>query len=109
MAESSLNADTSNPTSTVEIHDEEAIHEVFQIPTRSLSWTFRSLFALASIVTGLCNVTIKQLLLPAQVGFLDPAHKFTTFALIASVGAFAGVVIAPLAGALSDRTVSRWG
>jgi MFS family permease len=109
MAESSLNTNIPDSISKEEVPAEEPIHEVFQIPTRSLSWTYRALFALASIVTGLCNVTIKQLLLPAQVGFLDPTNKFTTFALIASVGALAGVIIAPLAGALSDRTVSRWG
>lgn len=109
MAESSLNTNIPDAISKDEVPGEELIPEIFQIPTRSLGWTYRTLFALASIVTGLCNVTIKQLLLPAQVGFLDPANKFTTFALIASVGAFVGVIMAPLAGALSDRTVSRWG
>ena len=109
MAEPSVTSSMPDPIATQDVQSEEVLPEILRMPTRPLSWTFRLLFALASIVTGLCNVTIKQLLLPAQVGFLDPSNRFTTFALIASVGALAGVIMAPLAGALSDRTVSRWG
>ncbi len=109
MAEPSLTSSIPDPIPMNEGYSEEAVPEILRVPTRPLSWTFRSLFALASIVTGLCNVTIKQLLLPAQIGFLAPTNRFTTFAVIASIGALAGVIMAPLAGALSDRTVSQWG
>ncbi len=85
------------------------IPEIYRMPTRPVSWLFRTFFRLAAIIVGLCNVTIKQLLLPAQVALLDPTHYLTTFALIASVGGLAGVIGSPLTGALSDRTVLRWG
>ncbi|QBD81731.1 MFS transporter [Ktedonosporobacter rubrisoli] len=98
-----------DPSIAVAEQGAELFHEIFTEPTQSLSWAFRILFGLASTVTGLCQVTIKQLLLPNQVYLLDPVHRFTTFALIASVGAIAGVVISPLAGALSDRTTARLG
>ncbi|HZO75791.1 MAG TPA: MFS transporter [Ktedonobacteraceae bacterium] len=66
-------------------------------------------FFLASMVGGLSSVCIKQLLLPIQVSLLDPRTTATSFALIASLGACAGLISAPLSGALSDRTTSRWG
>ncbi len=70
---------------------------------------YRVGFFLASTVGGLSSVCIKQLLLPIQVSQLDPRTTATSFALIASLGACAGLIAAPLSGALSDRTISRWG
>jgi MFS family permease len=71
--------------------------------------SYRLGFLLASMVAGLSSVCIKQLLLPLQVSLLDPRNTNTSFAIVAAVGAFAGLVAAPLTGALSDRTRSRWG
>jgi Na+/melibiose symporter-like transporter len=61
------------------------------------------------MVGGLSSVCIKQLLLPIQVSQLAPHATATAFALIASLGACAGLIAAPLSGALSDRTTARWG
>jgi MFS family permease len=90
---------------------EEQLPEIYRLPTNSLSWTFRLLFGLASIVTGMVQVTVKQIVLPAQVALFVPelASRNTTYAIIASIGALAGVLISPLAGAISDRTTMRLG
>lgn len=96
----------------VAVSSEENVAEIYRVPTRPKSWLFRILFGLAAIVVGVCNVTIKQLLLPAQVAHFyptDPTNKVFWFSLIAAVGALAGVLISPITGALSDRTVSRLG
>jgi MFS family permease len=77
--------------------------------TPQIGILYRSSFLLASMVAGLSSVCIKQLLLPIQVGLIDPRNTNTSFAVVSAIGAFAGLVAAPLTGALSDRTVSRWG
>jgi MFS family permease len=50
-----------------------------------------------------------QLLLAKQAEHLAPHHKTATFALVSGVGAMVSVVANPLFGAMSDRTVSRFG
>ncbi len=76
---------------------------------RPMRLRYQMSFLLASTVGGLSSVCIKQLLLPLQVSVLDPKNTNTSFALVASIGAFAGLIAAPLTGALSDRTTARWG
>jgi MFS family permease len=111
MAEVPTNVETIGVLPTPEAQNEEHIPEFYQLPTRPLSWTFRILFGLASIVTGLIQVTIKQIVLPAQVSLFVPdlITRNTTYAIIASIGALVGVLVSPLAGALSDRTTVRLG
>ncbi len=77
--------------------------------TLSKSWLWTTFFTLASMTTGLSSVCIKQLLLPIQVGIIDPVNTNTSFAIVASLGAAAGLLAAPFTGALSDRTTLRWG
>lgn len=50
-----------------------------------------------------------QILLPIQLGAIDPASKVATFGLVTGAGALVAVIANPLAGALSDRTTSRFG
>ncbi len=50
-----------------------------------------------------------QVLLPEQVGLLDPGSKETTLAWVTGVGAACATLATPLAGALSDRTTGRFG
>ncbi len=79
------------------------------LPEQPVTPLYRVGFVLTSMVAGLSSVAIKQLLLPIQVGLLAPANTNTAFAVVSSLGALAGLLAAPLTGALSDRTVSRWG
>ncbi|HEY7418012.1 MAG TPA: MFS transporter, partial [Ktedonobacteraceae bacterium] len=73
------------------------------------SWLYLFGLSLSVMIGGLSSVCIKQLLLPIQVGQLAPHDKNTVLALIASVGALAGLLVLPLIGALSDRTILRTG
>jgi len=82
---------------------------VLTTPASRITNGYRVSFLLASMVGGLSSVCIKQLLLPIQVGILDPTNTATSFALVASLGALAGLIASPLVGAFSDRTTSRWG
>lgn len=50
-----------------------------------------------------------QILLPAQVAALDPEGKVGTLAMLTSIGAVATLLGLPAGGAVSDRTVSRFG
>lgn len=52
---------------------------------------------------------IPTVLLPLQMADLDEANKVANLALVTTVGAFAAMIAQPLAGALSDRTRSRFG
>lgn len=72
-------------------------------------WWFLLGFSLSVVVGGISSVCIKQLLLPIQTGLLAPHDTNTTFTLVASVGAAAGLIASPLVGAFSDRTSWRFG
>jgi MFS family permease len=73
------------------------------------SWFYIFSLSLSVMVGGLSSVCIKQLLLPVQTSQLAPHDTNTVFTLVAAVGAFAGLLAAPLVGALSDRTSLRFG
>ena len=88
---------------------ESLAEKFYQVPTRNVTWIYRILFGIAAIVLGVDNVTIKQLVLPAQMALLDPIGKVGSFALISAVGGIAGVIGSPLIGAISDRTTWGWG
>jgi MFS family permease len=49
------------------------------------------------------------IVLPALLATLSESTKVTDYALISSIGAVVAMITTVLAGALSDRTVSRWG
>lgn len=78
-------------------------------PSQHFGFFYRTGFLLASMVAGISSVSIKQLLLPIQVGLLDPKNTNTSFAIVSAIGALAGLLAAPITGALADRTTSRWG
>ena len=50
-----------------------------------------------------------QLLLPQQLEDIDAAGKVGALGWVTGAGAAIAVLVTPLAGALSDRTTSRWG
>jgi MFS family permease len=50
-----------------------------------------------------------QVLLPEQAQLIDKAGKAVLLSVVMGVGAVAALIATPVAGALSDRTTSRWG
>ncbi len=79
------------------------------VPPERITLFSRLSFTLASMVAGISSVCIKQLLLPLQISLLDPHNTNTSFALVSALGALAGLLAAPLTGALADRTTWRGG
>ena len=71
------------------------------------AWT--ASLSLSTLAVFMAFMTPIQILLPLQLEHIDPAHKSTALAWVTGAGALVAVVANPLAGALSDRTVSRWG
>jgi MFS family permease len=76
------------------------------VPVRA-RWV--ALLALANLGVFMAFFTPIQVLLPGQIKAIDPAHKETMLGWVTGLGAFAAVVVNPLAGALSDRTAWRYG
>jgi len=48
-------------------------------------------------------------LLPLQISNIDPANKVVNLGIVASISVLLALIGNPLAGALSDRTTSRFG
>ncbi|TDU03731.1 MFS transporter [Streptomyces sp. 846.5] len=71
------------------------------------AWT--AALSLSTLAVFMAFMTPIQILLPLQLEHIDSAHKSTALAWVTGAGALVAVVANPLAGALSDRTVSRWG
>ncbi|MEN5176963.1 Lactose permease [compost metagenome] len=61
-------------------------------------------FLLMALYSGVLGV-----LLPNQIAALDPANKANNLALLFAVTSVFSTLTTPIAGALSDRTRSRWG
>lgn len=71
------------------------------------AWT--ALLSLATLALFMAFMTPIQILLPLQLEHIDPAGKHTALSWVTGAGALVAMVANPLAGALSDRTVSRFG
>ncbi|MGF6823627.1 MFS family permease [Microbacterium sp. ZKA21] len=80
---------------------------------RRVGGPWLTFFAIAWLAVWTAQLTPIQLLLPLQLD--TPGGKSAWVGgvvwsgLILSVGGMAGVIAGPIAGALSDRTASRWG
>ena len=78
-------------------------------PASAVGARFVAAFALAQVGAYLSFVPLLQILVPLKAAALDPAHK----TVLLSEAAFWGAITASLsnlfAGALSDRTTSRFG
>lgn len=72
---------------------------------------WRLLLSLAAVFFVLLALycAVLSVLLPNQIEALDPTHKASGLALVFAVTSIFSTVTTPLAGALSDRTRSRWG
>jgi MFS family permease len=78
-------------------------------PTARVSrgWTTR--FTLLWLGFWMAWLVPVQLLLPNQLGVVDNAHKVRDFGLINGAAGVAALIVLPLAGALCDRTRTRFG
>jgi MFS family permease len=78
-------------------------------PNRPVSLGFQILLGLANAGATITLLPILTVLIPTQVTQIDPLHTASGLALVLSLGAIGALVGNPLAGALSDRTTSRFG
>src|SRR5436190_4005550 len=78
-------------------------------PVVSVRARWVALLALANLGVFMAFFTPIQVLLPEQIKAIDAGHKETLLGWVTGLGAFAAVVVNPLAGALSDRTAWRYG
>ena len=83
--------------------------QALQEPTERVSLVFQVLFGLANASAILAIMVVLSVLIPAQVSQVDPARSATNLALVLPLGALGALIGNPLAGALSDRTTSRFG
>jgi MFS family permease len=86
-----------------------ALPEALQTPTRPVSLGFMLALTLANSVLYMCYIGIGGLLLPLQISTIDPAHKVVNLGIVTSIAVLLALIGNPLAGALSDRTASRFG
>jgi MFS family permease len=85
-----------------------AAHAEAEPTTRvSRGWTTR--FTLLWLGFWMAWLVPVQLLLPNQLAAVDSAHKVRDFGLINGAAGVAALIALPLAGALCDRTKSRFG
>src|SRR6266567_8262560 len=85
------------------------VPELIGVPTQAVKPGFQGLLTLANLVVWLSVIPIGQILLPAQIAALDATNKYTNLTIATIIGVLAAVITNPIAGALSDRTTSRFG
>lgn len=78
-------------------------------PTFPVSLGFQTLLGLANAGAIITLIPVLTVLIPAQATQIDPIHSANSLALILTLGAVGALIGNPLAGALSDRTTSRFG
>ncbi|MDK0524767.1 MFS transporter [Streptomyces sp. ML-6] len=83
--------------------------EALAEPTRRVGSGWVALYVLANVGMFIPMQAPTTFLMPEQIALIDPAGKVGSYAWVSMMGAISGIVIAPLAGALSDRTTSRFG
>src|SRR5437870_13622408 len=83
--------------------------EALQAPTRQVSRGFMFALTAAAISLYILYAGIGALLLPFQIGLLAPGSKVAILSFFTSITVLIALFANPLAGALSDRTTSRFG
>ena len=78
-------------------------------PTLPVSrrWTF--VYSMVWFGYWMANLVPLQLLIPQQLQEIDPAGKVTDYAVVNGVSGFVALLALPVAGALCDRSRSRFG
>lgn len=78
-------------------------------PTRPVSLGFQVLLGLANAGAIITLIPVLTVLIPAQATQIDPVHSPSSLAVVLTLGAAGAMIGNVLAGALSDRTTSRFG
>ncbi|MFB6837186.1 MFS transporter [Streptomyces sp. NPDC056361] len=78
-------------------------------PVRTVGRGWITLYVLGNVGLFVPLLVPTTILMPEQIAQIDPAGKVGSYAWVSAMGAISGIVLAPLAGALSDRTTSRFG
>ena len=95
--------------SSIAFPDSPRLPEALQPPLQPVSVGFMIALALANAALYLCYFGIGVLLLPLQISTIDPANKVVDLGVVTSISVLLALIGNPLAGALSDRTTSRFG
>lgn len=95
-------------SSPLPLSESPELPEALQTPTRSVSIGFLLALGAANAVLYICWLG-GSLMLTLQISLIDPAHKVADLGIITSIAVLLALIGNPLAGALSDRTSSRFG
>jgi Na+/melibiose symporter-like transporter len=83
--------------------------EALQAPTRQVGYGFMIALTASGMSLFILYAGIGALLLPYQIGLLAPGQKVAILSFFTSITVLIALFANPLAGALSDRTTSRFG
>lgn len=75
----------------------------------SQKWTLLISLLINNFVLLALYVGVLGVLLPNQIAALDPENKANNLAIVFAITSIFSTLTTPIAGALSDRTRSRWG
>ncbi|HLY32822.1 MAG TPA: MFS transporter, partial [Ktedonobacterales bacterium] len=110
MAESSSLPIETGVEANIPHAPERKLPAALQAPTRAVGIGFTTMICLANVALWLSMQPVAQILLPLQAEALGgSAHKADNLGIILGVGAFVSIFSNAIAGALSDRTTSRFG
>lgn len=109
MSESIVPSNTMDGTPPALVQKSDGLPEALQAPTRPKSLSWQLGLSLANLVVWMCTIPLFEILLPNQIALLAPKEKVALFAIISLVGGITAILGNLLAGALSDRTTSRFG
>ena len=85
------------------------IDAALERPVRPIGIGFAAAYGLAQIGAFTCFVPLLQVLTPLKAAAIDPVHKTTLLGTVFFWGAIVASLANLLAGAISDRTRSRFG
>ncbi|MFD9966418.1 MFS transporter [Amycolatopsis sp. NPDC059020] len=88
---------------------EDPMTGVVTEPTAAVRPGWIAALSAATLGMSIAVLTPIQVLLPLQIEAIDPARKVANLGWITAVAAVLSMVVCPVAGALSDRTASRFG
>ncbi len=83
--------------------------EALLAPTRKVGLGFMLALTAAATSLFILYAGVGALLLPYQVGLLAPTSKVAVLGLFTGIAVLVALIANPIAGALSDRTSSRFG